>query len=139
MRVGWAVEFECTCCDFQFDSSEEIAKHVLSNSMKPLPFLEVIGMAGSNRVSPKLILMFINVGIVLGMILGYRNYQVDKYSMFAIGGVGLLVLDGMYFAIRRFEPDLPPSRLKQMNKWVVWPIVLLAGLLFLIELFSRNN
>jgi hypothetical protein len=26
-----------------------------------------------------------------------------------------------------------------MNKWVVWPIVLLAGLVILVELFSRGR
>jgi hypothetical protein len=94
---------------------------------------------GSHKVASKLILIFIDVGVVLGMVLGYRNYNVDKLSLLAIGTVSLLVLNGMFFLIRRSEPDLPPTRLKQMNKWVVWPIVLLAGLVALIELLSRGR
>jgi predicted MFS family arabinose efflux permease len=93
----------------------------------------------SSKVSPTLILVFINIGIVLGMFFGYRNYNVDRLSLFAIGGLSLLVLNGMFFLIRKTEPDLPPSRLKQMNKWVVWPIVLLAGVIVLIELFSKGQ
>jgi hypothetical protein len=94
---------------------------------------------GSHKVASKLVLIFIDVGVVLGMVLGYRNYNVDKLSLLAIGTVSLLVLNGMFFLIRRSEPDLPPTRLKQMNKWVVWPIVLLAGLVALIELLSRGR
>jgi hypothetical protein len=93
----------------------------------------------TSKVSSKLILAFIDVGIVLGMILGYRNYNVDRLSLFAVGLLSLLVLNGMFFLVRKSEPDLPPARLKQMNKWVVWPIVLLAGLVALIELFSRGR
>ena len=32
----------------------------------------------TRKVSSKLILVFIDVGVVLGMILGYRNYNVDN-------------------------------------------------------------
>jgi hypothetical protein len=92
-----------------------------------------------NTVSPKLILLFINIGIVLGLILGYRNYGVNKSSLLASGGVSLLVLNAMFFILRRSEPDLPQVRLKQMNKWIVWPIVLLAGLISLIELLSGKR
>ena len=93
----------------------------------------------TRKVSSKLILVFINVGVVLGMILGYRNYNVDRLSLFTIGFLSLLVLNGMFFLVRKTEPDLPSAQLKKMNKWVVWPIVLLAGLVILVELFSRGR
>ena len=35
----------------------------------------------TRKVSSKLILVFIDVGVVLGMILGYRNYNVDRLSL----------------------------------------------------------
>jgi hypothetical protein len=92
-----------------------------------------------HKTSPKLILMLINVVIVSGVILGCLNNNVDKYPLFAIGGVILLVLNGMFFVIRTSESDLPRGRLKQMNKWVVWPIMLLAGLVLLIDFLSRKN
>ncbi|MGO9438944.1 MAG: hypothetical protein ACLPXM_00180 [Terriglobales bacterium] len=91
------------------------------------------------KATSKLILLFINAGILLGMVLGYRNYNVDKSSLFSIGGVSLLVLNGMFLLIRKTERDLPPTRLKQMNKWVAWPILLLAGLIFLLELFGGKR
>jgi hypothetical protein len=91
----------------------------------------------NRKVSSKLILVFIDVGVVLGMILGYRNYNVDRLSLFTIGSLSLLVLNGMFFLLRS-EPDLSPTRLKQMNKWVIWPVVLLAALVVLVELFSRG-
>jgi len=90
-------------------------------------------------VTPKIILVFINVGVALGMVLAYRNYSVDRLSLFAIGGLSLLVFNGMFFLLRKSEPDLPPTRLRQMNKWIVWPIVLLAGLVVLIELLSGKH
>ncbi len=93
----------------------------------------------TRKVSSKLILVFIDVGVVLGMILGYRNYNVDRLSLFTIGFLSLLVLNGMFFLVRKSEPDLSPTRLKQMNKWVVWPVVLLAALVVLVELFSRGR
>jgi len=93
----------------------------------------------TRKVSSKLILVFIDVGVVLGMILGYRNYNVDKLSLFTIGFLSLLVFNGMFFLVRKTEPDLPSAQLKKMNKWVVWPIVLLAGLVILVELFSRGR
>jgi uncharacterized membrane protein YfcA len=93
----------------------------------------------TRKVSSKPILLFIDVGIVLGMILGYTNYHVDKLGLLTIGFLSLLVLNGMFFLVRKTEPDLPPARLKQMNKWVVWPIVLLAGLIILVELLSRSR
>ena len=93
----------------------------------------------TRKVSSKLILVFIDVGVVLGMILGYRNYNVDKLSLFTIGFLSLLVFSGMFFLVRKTEPDLPSAQLKKMNKWVVWPIVLLAGLVILVELFSRGR
>ena len=93
----------------------------------------------ARKVSSTLILVFINVGVVLGMILGYRNYNVDKLSLFTIGFLSLLVFNGMFFLVRKTEPDLPSAQLKKMNKWVVWPIVLLAGLVILVELFSRGR
>ncbi len=64
----------------------------------------------ARRVSSKLILAFIDVGVVLGMILGYRNYNVDRLSLFTIGFLSLLVLNGMFLLIRKTEPDLPPTR-----------------------------
>lgn len=91
------------------------------------------------KVAPKWILFFVNVGVVVGMGLGYRNYNVDKLSLTTIGIVSLGVLNGMYFAVRKTEPDLPPERLKKMNRWVVWPILLLAGLVFLIESFCGKT
>jgi hypothetical protein len=73
-----------------------------------------------------------NVGILIGIFLGYRNYNADRISLFAIGGISLLVLNGMFFAFRR-TPDLPPARLKLLNRWVLYPIVLFAVLIFLGE------
>jgi hypothetical protein len=90
----------------------------------------------TRNVSSKLILVFIDVGVALGMILGYRNHNVDRLSLLAIGSLSLVVLNGMFILIGKGEPDLPPTRLKQMNKWVVWPIVLLAALVIVVELFS---
>jgi hypothetical protein len=87
------------------------------------------------KINPHLTLLFINAGIVLGVFLEYRNDRVDKLSLLAIGGVSLLVLNGMFFAIRKSEADIPAKRLKQMNKWVVWPFIFLAGLIVLIECF----
>jgi hypothetical protein len=92
-----------------------------------------------SNVSRRLVLLFINVGVLLGMVVGYVNYRVDKYSLFAIGIVSLLVLNGMFFAIRACEPSLPQARLKQMNTWVVWPIVLLAGLILINEVFCGKR
>jgi len=100
--------------------------------------LESLRMA-TRKVSSKRILLFIDVGVVLGMILGYANYHVGKLGLLTIGFLSVLVLNGMFFLIRKSEPDLPPTRLKQMNKWVVWPIVLLAGLIVLIELFTTTR
>jgi amino acid transporter len=96
-------------------------------------------MMASNKATPALILVFINVGIVFGVALGYRNYNVDRLSLFTIAGLSLLVLNGMFLLLRRSEPDLPSARLKQLNKWIVWPIVLLAGLTVLIELFCGRR
>jgi len=93
----------------------------------------------TRKVGSKLVLLFIDVGVVLGMILGYMNYQVDRLGLLTIGFLSLLVLNGMFFLVRKTEPDLPSARLKQMNKWVVWPIVLLAGLVVLIEVLSRSR
>jgi hypothetical protein len=86
-----------------------------------------------------MVLVFINMGVLLGIVLGYRNYNVDKYSMFAIGGVSLLVLNGMFFAIRASEKDLPRTKAKQLNKWVVWPIYLFSALLLAHELFCGKQ
>ena len=99
---------------------------------------ESVRMA-TRKVSSELILLFIDVGVVLGMILGYTNYHVDKLGLLTIGFLSLLVLNGMFFLVRKTEPDLPSARLKQMNKWVVWPIVLLAGLIVLFELLSKTR
>ncbi len=88
------------------------------------------------KVSRRLILVFVNLGILLGLVLGYRNHNIDKYSLLAIGVISLLVFNGMVLAIRASEPDLPPTRLKQMNKWIVWPILVLAGLLLIGELIG---
>jgi hypothetical protein len=85
-----------------------------------------------------LALVFLNFGIILGMVLGYRNYRADKYSLFAIGGVSLLVLNGMFFAFRR-SPDLPPARLRRLNRCVVWPIAFFATLVFLGEWFCAGR
>lgn len=93
----------------------------------------------TRKVGSKLVLLFIDVGVVLGMILGYMNYNVDKLGLLTIGFLSLLVLNAMFFLVRKTEPDLPSAQLKKMNKWVVWPIVLLAGLVVLIELFSRGR
>lgn len=87
------------------------------------------------KINPYLSLLFINAGIVLGMLLGYWNDKIDKLSLLAIGGVSLLVLNGMFFAIRKSDADIPAKRFKQVNKWVVWPFILLAGLIVLIECF----
>jgi len=87
------------------------------------------------KVNPRLTLLFINIGIALGMILGYRNYNVDKLSILAIGGVAFLVFNGMFFIIRKSEVDLPSSRLKKLNKWAVWPFIFFAGLMCLLEYF----
>jgi predicted MFS family arabinose efflux permease len=81
-----------------------------------------------------LVLALMNLGIVLGMALGYRNYQIDKYSLTAVGAVSLLVLNGMFFAVRR-EPDLPKPKLRRLNRYVVWPIILLAALIVAGEMF----
>jgi len=93
----------------------------------------------NSKVSSKRILLFIDVGVVLAVILDYANYHVGKLGLLTIGFLSVLVLNGMFFLIRKSEPDLPPTRLKQMNKWVVWPIVLLAGLIVLIELFTTTR
>ncbi len=53
----------------------------------------------TRKVSSKLILVFIDVGVVLGMILGYRNYNVDRLSLFTIGFLSLLVLNGLRWSI----------------------------------------
>lgn len=90
------------------------------------------------KVGRGLILVFVNLGVLLGLALGYRNYNVDKYSLLGIGLVSLLVFNGMVFAIRVSEPDLPATRLKRMNKWVVWPILVLAGLILLWELLGSK-
>jgi hypothetical protein len=100
--------------------------------------LESLRMAPSKAAS-RVGLIFIDVGIVLGMVLGYRNHNVDKLSLLTIGILSLLVLNGMFFLVRKSEPDLPLTRLKQMDKWVVWPIVVLAGLVVLIEVISRGR
>ncbi len=81
----------------------------------------------TRKVSSKLILLFIDVGVVLGMILGYTNYHVDKLGLLTIGFLSLLVLNGMFFLVRKIEPDLPSARLKQMNKWVVCQLFCLQG------------
>jgi hypothetical protein len=93
----------------------------------------------TRKVSSKLILLIIDIGVVLGMILGYTNYHVDKLGLLTVGFLSLLVLNGMFFLVRKTEPDLPSAQLKQMNKWVVWPIVLLAGLIVFVELLSRSR
>jgi hypothetical protein len=93
----------------------------------------------SNNATPTLILVFINAGIVFGVVLGYRNYKVDRLSLLTIAGLSILVLNGMFLLLRKSEPDLPPARLKQLNKWIVWPIILLAGLVVLIELFAGRR
>ncbi len=92
-----------------------------------------------HKVSRKLILLFINIGVLLGMVLGYRNYNVDRYSLFAVGGVSLVVLNGVAFILRVCEPDLPRTKLKQMNKWVVWPIILLAMLVLANEMLCGKR
>lgn len=55
-----------------------------------------------------LALMFLNLAIIVGTVLSYRNYRVDWYSVFASAGVSLLVLNGMFFALRR-SPDFAPA------------------------------
>jgi hypothetical protein len=94
-------------------------------------------MTGS-RAPSKLILILVNTAAVLGMILSYRNPHVDRLSLIAIGIVFLLVFNGMFFLARKTEPDLPQPRLKQLNKWVVWPIVLLSVLVYLLDWFSHR-
>ena len=89
-------------------------------------------LLGANR---KLFLVFIDMGIVLCIALGYRDSRIDKYSLLAVGGVALLVLNGMFFVLRVTEPDLPKAPLGRLNKYVVWPIILLAALVAAIELF----
>lgn len=90
---------------------------------------------GQAKISSKVLLLCINVGIVLGMLIGYRNYSVDRYSLFAVGGVSLVVLNGMFFAIRATEPDLPKEKLRRLNKYYVWPFLLLAALTAAVEYF----
>jgi hypothetical protein len=85
--------------------------------------------------SRKLILASINVCIVFGLAFGYRDNRIDKYSLLAVGGISLLVLNGMFFAIRFSEPTLPNAQIKRLNRYVVGPIVLLAGLVIATELF----
>ena len=90
-------------------------------------------LRGANR---KLLLLFIDIGILLCMALGFRDSRIDKYSLLALGGVALLVLNVMFFVLHFTEPDLPKARLGHLNKYVVWPIILLAALVAAIELFS---
>ncbi len=68
-------------------------------------------MVPTNNVTSKVMLAFINIGVIVGMVLAYRSYSVDKLSLLAIGGVSLLVLNGMFLIVRT-EPDLPPGRLR---------------------------
>ena len=89
----------------------------------------------ASRVSGNLILLFLNVGIILGMGLGYRNYRIDRYSLLAVGIVSLLVLNGMFFVVRVSESELPKARLRWLNRYVVWPIILLAAITVATELF----
>ncbi len=89
-------------------------------------------------VGSKVILVFINVGILLGMALGYKNYHVDKFSLVVIGCISLVALNGMFFLFRT-DPNLPPVRVRQLNKWVLWPIVFLAALIVLVEMFSKGS
>jgi hypothetical protein len=81
------------------------------------------------KVTPFLMLLFLNGGIGIGMLVGYFNKNVDRFSLLAIGGLALLVFNGMFFIFRRTEPDLPPDRLKLVNKWVLWPILALCALI----------
>jgi hypothetical protein len=85
-----------------------------------------------------LALVILNLGIIVGTVLGYRNYRADRYSLFAIAGISLLFLNGMFLVFRR-SPDLPPERLKTLNKWIVWPIAFLATLVFLGEWFCAGR
>jgi|SRR5580700_5222687 hypothetical protein len=72
----------------------------------------------SAKVSPASTLVFINIGIAFGMVLGYLNRSVDKFSLLAIGRLSLLVFNGMFFLLRRTETDLPGQRRKKLqNGW----------------------
>ena len=70
----------------------------------------------TRKVSSKRILLFIDVGVVLGMILGYANYHVGKLGLLTIGFLSVLVLNGMFFLIRKSEPDLPPTPAERCTK-----------------------
>lgn len=67
---------------------------------------------------------------------GAPGYTVDWYGLIAVGVVVLVVLNGMFFAVRATEPDLPKAKLRRLNKFVVWPIFVLAVLVVIVELFS---
>jgi hypothetical protein len=50
------------------------------------------------------------------MILGYANYHVGKLGLLTIGFLSVLVLNGMFFLIRKSEPDLPPTPAERCTK-----------------------
>jgi len=67
------------------------------------------------------------------------NSKVNRYSLIAIGCVSLIVLNGLFFLLRGTEPDLPPEKIRRLTHRIVWPIILLAGLVLLNEMFCGRR
>jgi hypothetical protein len=89
-------------------------------------------------VTSNVVLVFIDVGVLLGIVIGYRSDNVDKFGLLAVGIVVLLSLNAMFFLFKT-DPDLSPARLKQLNKWVMWPIAVLAGMVVLFDLLTKGK
>jgi hypothetical protein len=82
------------------------------------------------------LLVVMNAAVLLGLVLGSLSRNVDKFGLYAIAALFFLVFNGMYFAART-ESDLSPERRKQLNRWVVWPIIALAAFVIVFEFFER--
>lgn len=91
------------------------------------------------KVNSRIILLFINVGIILGVILGYKDYHVDKLSLFAIAVLSFLSLNGMFLIIRRRAIEIPAERLKRLNRFIIWPYMLLAALIYVVEYLLKRR
>jgi hypothetical protein len=84
------------------------------------------------------ILISLDALLVLAIAAGYRAQGIDRLSLLAIGSLVLVVFNGVYFAVRT-EPDLPKTRVRSLNRRVVWPISLLAILVLVFERFCTHS